>query len=155
MKAEEDAGLTLVEMMVTLAIISIMTGIAILGIGAANRTATVQVEAQRLAGRLRLAADEVLVTRRVLAFSSDTGSYGFVTLDADGRTWKPDAVKLLGERHRAPGSMHFIHPQQAPTVIAPDGLGQPIQIRIFDPKTSWTVDFDGLNVTAHPTAVAL
>ncbi|RZJ75944.1 MAG: type II secretion system protein GspH [Brevundimonas sp.] len=148
--ARGDEGLTLIEMMVTLAIIAIISGIAVLGIGSANRGATVQAEAQRLAGRLRLAADEVLVTRRSLALAADRDSYGFVSRDAATGRWAPDKVGLLGERHRAPAAVQYVMPSTAPIALEPDGLGEPFVVVVSGRKDSWTVTYDGLNVVAAP-----
>ena len=60
-----EAGLTLVEVLVVLAIVGITTGATVLGLGVARpRRPQPRPRRMRLADRLRLAADEALVTSR-------------------------------------------------------------------------------------------
>ena len=69
--------MTLVEILVVLAIVGVMAAVVTLGVGAADRGMGVETEANRLADRLRLAADDVMVTRRPLSLSFDGEGYVF------------------------------------------------------------------------------
>ena len=66
-----DAGLTLVEMLVVLAIIGVAAGAVTLGIGAATRAPSVESEARRFAGRLQAAADDAMLGDRMIALTVD------------------------------------------------------------------------------------
>ena len=54
--------MTLVEMLVVLAVVGVSAGVVVLGLGSLRRGDGAQAEANRLADRLKLAADEVLVS---------------------------------------------------------------------------------------------
>ena len=64
MPSPDQAGLTLVEILVVLAIIGVMAGATVLAIGAGGGGVRTETEARRLASRLELAADETMVTDR-------------------------------------------------------------------------------------------
>ena len=70
-----------------LAIVGVMAGVGILGLGAADRGARAEAEAQRLADRLQLAADEVLVTGAPHALVWDAEGYRFLAWDRAGAGW--------------------------------------------------------------------
>jgi general secretion pathway protein H len=144
-----DAGLTLLEVMVALAIIGVMSGVAVLGLNGAGRGMSVEAEARRLSSRLRLAADETLVTGRDLALDWDARSYGFVSWSATERRWTPSKVEALGPRHQLPSDMRLEGAHaEAPALIAGDGIGPPIVIDLKARSVAWRVAFDGLNVAA-------
>ena len=148
-----EAGLTLVEMLVVLAIMGVVAGVTLLAIGPADRSRGLQLEAGRLAARLRLAADDVRVAERPLALSWDAHGYGFVDWDAKSGRWVPDAVARLGERHALPGSMTLaITSASAVIPIAADGAGPPIDARLSAGAASWRIAFDGLNAAVSPGA---
>ena len=79
-----EAGVSLVEVLVVLAIIGVMAGVGVLGLGAADRGARAEAEARRLADRLQLAADEVLVTGTPHALVWDAEGYRFLAWDRIG-----------------------------------------------------------------------
>ena len=78
MKRDRQAGLTLIEMLVVLVIVAVMAGVAVLGLGSLDRGSRAEAEARRLADRLQLASDEVLVAGAPLAMLWDPGGYRFV-----------------------------------------------------------------------------
>jgi general secretion pathway protein H len=144
-----EAGLTLVEMLVLLAIVGVMAGAVMLGIGAGNGRTT-EVEARRLATRLELAADESMVTGRTIGFVWGKGSYRFVTWK--GGTWQDDTAPAL-EPHDLPPGLALDGPASLaqPVVIGADGGGQPLALRIAAAKgAGWAIDFDG--VQSRPRA---
>ena len=96
-----EAGLSLVEMLVVLAIIGVLAGSTVLGIGAASRSSSIEAEARQLASRLQLAADEAMISGRSIAFVWDDAEYGFLLWDGEG--WRPGEGEGFA-RHRLPPS---------------------------------------------------
>lgn len=142
--ARQD-GLTLVEMLVVLAIVGVMAGMVMLGLGNTGGGGT-EREARRLAARLRLAADETMVTDRVLALSADASGYRFLTRDAAGGDWRPDAGSDLGERRALPSGMTLrTGAGEAPRPIGTDAGEAPTRITLSDARATWTVRFDGVD----------
>lgn len=137
--------MTLVEMLVVLVIIGIAAGAVTLGLGAATRTASAESEARRLAARLRLAADDVMVTDRSIAFVGDAKGYGFLTWD--GRRWAPGDGALLA-RHDLGAGLTLAGVPATPVPIGIDGMGGTLDARITSPRDSWHVRYDGLTVEA-------
>lgn len=147
--AMREAGLTLVEMLVVLAIIGIMSGITLFAIGRGDRGRSGTIEAGRLAQRLRLAADDVRVAERPLALAWDAHGYGFVARDAKSGRWRPDRVAQLGARRELPAGMTLaIADAPSPIPIAPDGAGPPIDAHLRTTTAGWTIAFDGLDAVA-------
>jgi general secretion pathway protein H len=138
-----EAGLTLVEMLVVLAIVAIMAGIVVLGIGSGgDRNA--EVEAKRLAARLTLAADEAMVGDRPLAIAWDKDSYRFL-VEQSGQ-WREDTVSALAP-HKLPSGVILDATAKSPFSI---GGGRPTELHLTATKSNWTVHFDG--ATAKATA---
>lgn len=146
--SRSEMGLTLVEMLIVLAIIGVMAGAVAIGLsGSRSGDRSVETEARRLSGRLRLAADDVRLDERPLAFRWDREGYGFGVWDATRRTWRPDRVASFG-RHDLPSGMELSAanlPQIVP--IAPDGSGPPITVRLESKAATWEIRFDGLDAT--------
>ena len=143
------SGMTLVEILVVLAIVGVMAGVVTLGVGAADRGTGVETEANRLADRLRLAADDVLVTRRPLSLAFDGEGYGFVRGDA-GTTGVVDA---LAERHALPAGVRMVGLGVAsPVSIDPDGAQPVAAFGLAKGDRRWRVTFDGLNAVAEPVS---
>jgi general secretion pathway protein H len=144
------AGMTLVEILVVLAIVGVMAGVVVLGVGIGDRGVGVESEANRLADRLRLAADDVLVTRRPLAIAFDDEGYVFVR--GDGTTVSAaDAVEPLRERHLLPDGVRMVGlGVSSPMAIDPDGAGAIAGFGFAKGDTRWRVEFDGLNAVVSP-----
>ncbi|WGM30531.1 prepilin-type N-terminal cleavage/methylation domain-containing protein [Brevundimonas sp. NIBR11] len=141
------SGMTLVEILVVLAIVGVMAGVVTLGVGAADRGMGVETEANRLADRLRLAADDVLVTRRPLSLSFDGEGYVFTRGD-EAATGVVDA---LGERHTLPAGVRLIGLGVAsPLAIDPDGAQPVAAFGLAKGDRRWRVTFDGLNALVEP-----
>ncbi len=140
-------GMTLVEIMVVLAIVGVMAGVVTLGVGLGDRGLGVESEANRLADRLRLAADDVLVTRRPLALAFDGEGYGFVR----GEGQAAGVADALAERHSLPNGVRMVGLGVAsPLAIDPDGATPPAAFGLAKGDRRWRVEFDGLNAVAKP-----
>ena len=138
-----EAGLTLVEMLVVLAIVAIMAGVVVLGIGSGGGR-TAEVEAKRLAARLTLAADEAMVGDRPLAIAWDKGSYRFLVQESG--EWRDDRASAL-EPHRLPTGLMLDATARSPFTI---GNGRPADLRLVAAGTTWIVHFDGAAATVTP-----
>nr|WP_083672075.1 prepilin-type N-terminal cleavage/methylation domain-containing protein [Sphingomonas montana] len=136
--------MTLVEMLVVLVIIGIAAGAVTLGMGATTHGAGAESEARRLSARIRMAADDVMVTDRAVAFTADARGYGFVAWD--GRRWATSDTPLLA-RHDLPSGVTLSGVTPAPVPIGIDGMGGTIDARIGSAADSWHVRYDGMTVT--------
>jgi general secretion pathway protein H len=136
-------------MLVVLAIIAVMGSIAVLGLGGADRGATAQAEARRLADSIQMAADEALITDRATALVLDSDGYAFLALDPGSRTWKHhDRPDLAARRDLADGIELTSDLPSNPIPLA-EGAG-PYRFTITSRGERWTVLFDGLNAAAAP-----
>ena len=144
------AGMTLIEMLVTLGIVAVVTGMVVMGLGIGSRGADPKTEVNRLADRLGLAVDEALVTRRSIALSWDASGYGFVTRSADGR-WIQDPQPQLGPRHTLPKGLTMSGEAPVLLPIGADITTTPARFSVAGPRAAWDLAFDGLNTTAFPT----
>ena len=143
--------MTLVEILVVLAIVGVMAGVVTLGVGAADRGMGVETEANRLADRLRLAADDVLVTRRPLSLAFDGEGYVFVR--GDGAAAAAGVVDALAERHALPDGVRMVGLGVAsPVSIDPDGAQPVAAFGLAKGDRKWRVTFDGLNAVAEPVS---
>ena len=148
MRRGAEAGLTLVEVLVVLAIIGVMSGVAVFGLGGASRGATVQAEAQRLAASVQLASDEALVTDRRLALRWDGRGYSFVQWN--GGEWQPHQAESLGARHELPAAMELAGDSREDIVPIGEAAGASVDFTVSAGEQSWRVQFDGLNAAAVP-----
>lgn len=141
------SGMTLVEILVVLAIVGVMAAVVTLGVGAADRGMGVETEANRLADRLRLAADDVLVTRRPLSLSFDGEGYVFTRGDAAAT----GLVDALAERYTLPDGVRLVGLGVAsPVSIDPDGAAPVAAFGLAKGDRRWRVTFDGLNAVVEP-----
>lgn len=140
--------MSLVEMLVVLAIIGIAASATVLGVGAATRGGSVAAEANRLADRLQLAVDDVMVSDRALAFVADERGYGFVARAANG--WRAEESEGFARHELASGIRLDMGKMQGPVPVGADGQGVPIAVTLRSDAGDWHVAYDGLNVTAAP-----
>jgi general secretion pathway protein H len=127
-----------------------MAGVVVLGVGVGDRGLGVESEANRLADRLRLAADEVLVTRRPLRLAFDAGGYRFER-DDGAATGPADGVQPLRERHILPDGVRMAGAGvSSPMTIDPDGGAAVATFAFVRGDQGWRVTFDGLNAVVEP-----
>lgn len=80
-------GFTLIEVLVTLFIIGVLAGVAVLRMGSADQDEIVDREAQRLRHLMGMARDEALLGNREWALELSGDGYGFLRLDRDTDRW--------------------------------------------------------------------
>ena len=143
-----QAGMTLIEMLIVLAIIGVAAGAVTLGIGAATRKPSVESEARRLASRLQAAADDAMLGDRLVAFTAEKHGYGFATIGANGRM----AARTDGALapHTLPGGITLTLDTRPPVVLGVDGSGRPMAASIDNGSQRWLVRYDGLTASALP-----
>ncbi|WP_448661325.1 prepilin-type N-terminal cleavage/methylation domain-containing protein [Sphingomonas sp. CJ20] len=144
--ASGEAGMTLVEMLVVLAIIAVMAGAVSLGIGSVTRAPNVETEARRLATRLQAAADDAMLGDRLIAFTVEKHGYGFATIAPDGTmiARRDDALGF----HKLPSGMVVTLTVKPPVILGVDGSGRPMAATIESGGQRWMVSYDGLTATA-------
>jgi general secretion pathway protein H len=138
---QDETGMTLVEMLVVLAIIAVAAGAVALGVGTASRGPSAEAEARRLAARIQLAADEMMVRERPLAIEWDAKSYRLLA-------WQGGAWRGTGESHSLPIGLR-LGPGAGPV---PLGADQPVKLRMSGPSQSWLISYDGLNAAVQPVS---
>jgi len=136
-RPDRDAGLTLVEMLVVLAILGVTSGAAMLSLSPA-RGGGVEAEANQLAQAMQRAADAALVSDQAFALQADPRGYRLAK-KVDGR-W-------LGVRHDLPPDMRLEGASRKPVAIEL-GDGLPIDLTIRRDGDAWAVGFDGLRAVA-------
>jgi general secretion pathway protein H len=149
-RRDRDAGVSLVEVLVVLAIVGIMAGVTTLGLGALDRGARSEAEALRLADRLQLAADEALVTGGPLALVWDDRGYRFLGWDAAGERWRASVQGDLGRRHELPAALRLAREDggDGPVLIAPDLPQAPVVLAVAGGGVPGRVAFDGFAASA-------
>lgn len=145
-----DAGISLVEVLVVLAIIGLMTGASLITLGALGRGDRPEAEALRLAQRLGLAADEVLVTSTPLALVWDARGYAFAGWDAASGDWTGRPIAALAGRHELPAALRLERTDgggEAPVRIAPDLPQAQVTLDLRGADRGWRVAFDGFSAS--------
>jgi len=145
-----DAGFTLVEMLIVLAIIAVSAGMVALSVGSATRAPSVEAEARRLATRLQAAADDSMLGDRTIAFTVEAHGYGFATVA--GKALTPHKDGGLGF-HTLPAGMVVTLNVKPPVILGVDGSGQPLSAVLENGKQKWTVTYDGMTAVAAPAVV--
>jgi general secretion pathway protein H len=118
-------------MLVVLAVIGVMAGATVLGIGAATRAPSTEAEARRLATTIQQAADSAMVTDSSVALSWDEGGY---------------AVSGAA-RHDLPAGMRLAVSGAKTAILGVDGTGLPLTATIGTRADRWTIAYDGLRAT--------
>lgn len=155
---DRQAGMTLIEVLVVLAVIGVGTGAVMLGMGGADRSTAAQTEAVRLASHLSLGVDEAMISGLPLALRWDQGGYSFVQNDAAGATdapdaWPPAAPQSLALHHDLAAPLILQRPDAAtqdPVILPVSGAAPAVTFRISGRGSAWIVAFDGFTATAQP-----
>ncbi len=153
--------MTLVEILVVLAILGVMTGVTALALPSTTRTTTLTNEAELLASRLDVAAEQSLMSGRPAALDWGDGGYRF--LEWTGTEWTTHRNPLLGTHHHMgqsslnadrmaarDGRMVIKADLSPPDTQAEDGTGEAVAtLRLraadeeislrFDGATAWVV----------------
>ncbi len=147
-----DAGLTLFEMLIVMAIIGIASGAAVMGTQVLTRDTRVQDEASRLAALLQVAGDEALVNGTPLVLEWSADGYAFRRWLGDGAGWGAALDGRLASFRALPAGLALARGDglaQAVT-IAPGGMGAAVDLRLDGAGAVWTVAFDGVKAQAAP-----
>ena len=150
-----EAGLTLIEVLVVLAIIGVMAGVSVLSLGALDRRAGAETEAMRLADRMQLASDEALTSNTALALVWDARGYRFDRWDAAGAAWRRVERGPLGVARTLPGALSLQRSDgsdPAPVEIAADLPQATTELVISGGGSAWAVVFDGFLAAGAPLA---
>lgn len=128
-----QSGFTLMELLVVLVLVGIVASLATLSIGdGAERQ--LRTETQRLAGVLRLARDELLITgsaERALGLRRDSYSFlELVILDDATREWQPLIDQQLGPWQLEPGVIELEYEQEGERQPLPQASGWEPNIRL-------------------------
>lgn len=147
MSARGQAGITLVEVLVALAITAVMSSAAVMSLGGSTRTST-ENEARRLAGRLGAAADRAITHGESIALEWDERGYAFDQLEAAAKpTVTADA---LADRIVLGGGVHLEGPRsQGKFTVGMEGAEPVAFILTGTSGASWRVSFNGLVATAE------
>ena len=129
-----QAGVTLIEMMIVLAVIGVATGAATLGLGALRRDDAVEQEARRLATAISLGVDQALIGAVNAPVSWDAQGYQIGT--AARHVLDTNVVLSRGDGLAAAAS------------ISAGADGGPMVFVLRGRGAAWHVTFDGLSARA-------
>ena len=142
MVRRSDSGVTLIEMLVVLSIISIAAGVLILrfsGLVGNNPKA----EAGNLAEVLTEAAETALYSGNPSALVWSSDSYRIETFKP-GLGWQ--TAQDHGQHDLAAGvTLRRNDGHDGPLVIAPSGIALPARFLLTSADAAWRVDFNGLS----------
>ncbi len=145
-RRDPQAGVTLVEVLVVLALVGVMAGTVALSVGNGGRGDVAGQEADLLVARLNRAADEVILSGEPMRFDWTAEGYGF-SVSQDG-AWQPHPVALLAEPHALPARIGF-GPQSGSALLTGTMRLQSGEVLSLDLMRDGTrveqVTFDGIN----------
>lgn len=148
-KRSDDAGITLIEVLVVLVVIGVAAGATMMSIGGSGREGRAEAEAMRLAWHLSLAVDEALVTGRDHVLAWDEKGYLFQQYDpATG--WGAAQASILARRHDLNTSVTLSQRdgEAAPVFIPSSAVTSQVVLNIDSRSTPWVVSFDGFTAVA-------
>ncbi len=128
---DREAGLTLVEVLVVLAVIAIAGSASVLSL-APRRDSAVEGAARQLAAAIQSSADRSLVTGGAVALVLAKSGYRIGTV----QTELPPGATLAGT---------------SPTARIAFG-GEPFALNLVRGSDRWTIAFDGIETAATPGA---
>ena len=131
---DTQAGVTLIEMMIVLAVVGVATGAATLGLASVARDDRAERAALRLAQDISLAVDMALIEGKTRTVEWDAAGYAL-----DARVDLDPSVTLA----RADGLTDAV-------VIAADGRAGMVELVLTGADADWRVLFDGFTVAVQP-----
>ena len=145
MRASRCAGFTLIEILVTMAIISVLS-VVIVFAATPGEAAQARTEARRLAALLELALGEARASGQSIAWSPSPDGYAFLRMSEDGE-WQGFPADSAYRRRSLPAgvALDAVHLGAQPLrrgeriVIRPYGLGADIQATIAGGGTNITL----------------
>jgi general secretion pathway protein H len=133
---QPQAGVTLIEMMIVLAVIGVATGALTLGLGALGRDNRAEQEARRLADAISLGVDDALIS----------GEGRWVAWDAAGYTIGAMAPHLLA----SPVALARADGETAPVELTADATSLAVDFVLQGGGAVWRVSFDGMSAIVVP-----
>lgn len=153
-RGASDAGLTLVEMLVVLAIIGIIASVAVLSVGSGS-SRSAQVEARLLQSRLQYAADRTMVTDAAIALVPAPDGYRFVEWDERSEAWRDSVTTGLAAQHRLPrGVVLTASDAQPQLLLGAYGGGTGFVLTLAGENRVWNVRYDGVSARASAAGMA-
>ncbi len=150
-----EAGLTLVEMLVVLAIIGIIASVAVLSVGGAS-SRSAQVEARLLQSRLQFAADRTMVTDEMIALVPAADGYRFAEWDEGVQAWRDSAKAGLATPHQLMrGVVLTTSDNRSLLPLGAYANGAGFVLTLAGDNRTWTVRFDGVSARASPAALGV
>ncbi|QFT61973.1 hypothetical protein FIU91_03445 [Roseivivax sp. THAF30] len=147
-----DAGVTLLEVLVVLALIGVSAGLVSLSVRPGDRAdQAVRQDSELLAARLSIAVEESLVSGRAAALDWRRDGYSFVEWREED--WRPHGNPRLAERQTVSRALSLAGDTGATEgrlTIGPDAAPPPGRTTIFRIGARANVAFDGLSAYVEP-----
>jgi general secretion pathway protein H len=132
-----QAGFTLVELMVVLAILGLMSAAVVLAIP--DPRGSVRAEAERFAARARAASERAVIDARPVAIRVTAAGYGFDRRERDG--WQPMNQPPFGEYQWTEGTTAGLGPDGVARIsFDSTGLADPARLSIQRSEEQVTVE---------------
>ncbi|HYD28164.1 GspH/FimT family pseudopilin [Brevundimonas sp.] len=137
------AGFTLVELLMTVAIIGLAAGAVVLSVP--DPRPSVEQDAERFAARLSRAREEAVLTNRSVAVEATAAGYGFSAFD--GAEWSPLSDGPFGPEAWSAGvSVSPAGPVRV--VFDPTGVAEPATITLSRDGHASRITVDGAGEVA-------
>ena len=141
--------MTLVEILVVLALLSVMTGTVALSFGGAGRSNSITNEADLLVARLNRAVDDVVLTATPMQFNWRDSGYHFKIAE-NASVWERHPISILGDDHALPDGLQLQSQGNfSAMIVDADLIPNPRQILLLrmtsDDGDVINMTFDGIN----------